>query len=371
MPYKRKQRSRTVWIGEVRRDGVTKRKTFKTKREAAVWEMEYKNALDAPLPPPQTPTDSLLEWGTWYLNHAERFTKKVFSSKKAELRRFLAFLISKGFSPEAPITAITPEIALAYSQTQYKKRGAKAVNAKVLKTLTTAYNHGIKYRKYPFPNPFTLVEKYPESETKGHYVPPEEDFWRVLAQSTGQDRVLLMTFLHTAGRRGEIYRLKWEDVDFKSGTVALRTRKTRTGSLRVDHIPLTPELAAMLKEHKARSEYEHIFTQTVGRHKGNPYRENRGFPQTLCKQAGVKPFGCHGIRGLTATMLAKHGVPLKTIQEILRHQKLNTTERYLRNSNGAREALTALSGYFSTFERDYPLVLPPGTEKRSCTNATP
>jgi integrase len=366
MPYKRTQNNKTTWIGEVRKNGITKRKSFATKREASEWERDCKKELDgAPKPAPQTLTDSLLEWGTWYLNHAERFTKKVFSEKKTELKRFLAFLKSRGIAPEAPITAITPEIALAYCQGQYKKRGAKAVNAKVLKNLVAAYSHGIKFKQYPTPNPFMLVEKYPEDETHGHYVPSEKDFLKVLAQAGGQDRLLLLTFLHTAGRRSEIYRLKWEDVDFESGTVALRTRKTKTGSLRVDHIPLTPELATMLKEHKAKSGYEHIFTQSVGRHKGKPYTENRGFPQTLCEQAGVKAFGCHGIRGLTATMLAKNGVPLKTIQEILRHQKLNTTERYLRNSNGAREALISLSGCFSTLEKFSPLSIPPETEKRS------
>jgi hypothetical protein len=44
-----------------------------------------------------------------------------------------------------------------------------------------------------------LAEKYPGDETHGHYVPFEEDFLKVLAPAEGQDRLLLLTFLHTHG----------------------------------------------------------------------------------------------------------------------------------------------------------------------------
>ena len=49
----------------------------------------------------------------------------------------------------------------------------------------------------------------------------------------------------------------------------------------------------------------------------------------LCVKAEVGHFCLHAIRHLTATLLAKEGVPMKDIQAILRHKRLATTENYI------------------------------------------
>jgi integrase len=60
----------------------------------------------------------------------------------------------------------------------------------------------------------------------------------------------------------------------------------------------------------------------------------------------VKPFGCHAIRHLTTRILAKHDVPMIAIQQILRHRKLATTERYVRGMEPLRPHLQVLEGGF-------------------------
>jgi len=65
-------------------------------------------------------------------------------------------------------------------------------------------------------------------------VPTEDDFWTVLDSTEGQDKVMLLTFIHTAGRRGEIYRLQWKDVDFDTQCIRLKTRKRKGDSLESD-----------------------------------------------------------------------------------------------------------------------------------------
>jgi integrase len=62
-----------------------------------------------------------------------------------------------------------------------------------------------------------------------------------------------------------------------------------------------------------------------------------------CKLAGVKPFGLHAVRHLTASILAQEDVPMVTIQRILRHKNLTTTERYIRGLEPVRPALQILS----------------------------
>ncbi|MDD2307899.1 MAG: tyrosine-type recombinase/integrase [Prolixibacteraceae bacterium] len=65
----------------------------------------------------------------------------------------------------------------------------------------------------------------------------------------------------------------------------------------------------------------------------------------ICVEAGVKPFGFHGIRHLFASILAAQNVPLVEIQYMLRHTSLATTQRYIhRLKKENREVLAALPG---------------------------
>lgn len=278
---------------------------------------------------------SLLKWANEYLAFSTRFSAKVHSEKRGVFRRFFLFV-----KPEGRVDHLTPGIALQHLQNQFQTRSGHSAN-KDRKNLIAAWNWGIKFHGFPEPNPFKTVDKFP-AEEKGHYMPPLKDFEAVLDIAEGQDKIMLQTFLYTAGRRGEIYNLRWEDVDFDKERIRLKTRKRDGGSLEFDWIPMTSDLQNTLKNHHANAINEWVFTQPKGRHKGKPYTENRGFPQDLCDKAGVKKFGCHGIRKLTASVLAKHDVPMIHIRDTLRHKRLATTERYVRGLDSVRDHLKVL-----------------------------
>jgi integrase len=54
----------------------------------------------------------------------------------------------------------------------------------------------------------------------------------------------------------------------------------------------------------------------------------------LCERTGVKAFGFHTLRHYVASLLADtHKISAKTIQRILRHKNVTTTERYIQNIN--------------------------------------
>lgn len=309
MPYKEVRNGKTIWIGQVQWQGTQRKRVFQKKCEATEWERHAKEEatgssreqqqMVAPKSEPKpelesqkkTPSVSLLEWTTCYLEYALRLNKKVFSDKKRELKRFLK---DKRVDPDGLINQVTPDLVLAYCQDQFRRRGGKVVNNNVIKNLAAAWNYGVKYKGFPTPNPFEMIDKFPMDVEEGHYVPPEEDFWKVYDVAEGQDRVMLAALLHTAARRGEVYGLKWEDVNFDAREIALKTRKTKDGSVRKDWIPLTDDLFESLWTHRQQSNgSEYVFTQRVGRHNGKRYVENRGFPQELCEKAGVKTLGCH------------------------------------------------------------------------------
>lgn len=339
MPYKHRIKGKWTgnWLGQVRLDRK-RTKLFPTKAEAKAWEVATLKQAEAPPEPEQIVMISLLEWGNKYMDHCFRYSRKTYSEKRNAFRRLFSAI-----DPATQVDQMTSGLALEHLQSQFRERTGYAAN-KERKNLGAGWNWGMKFiDNFPNTNPFLQVPKFPEIRQR-RYVPPEKDFWKVVEIAQGQDRVLLLTFLFTAARRGEVYRLTWEDIDFSRREIRLFTRKRSDSSLEYDCIPMDRELFDVLIAHRQSAINEWVFVQPKGRQKNMPYTENRGFPQKLCEKAGVKPFGCHAIRHLTASILAKHGVPMVDIQQVLRHRKLATTERYIRGLESVRPHLKVLRG---------------------------
>ncbi|MEJ2726433.1 MAG: tyrosine-type recombinase/integrase [Deltaproteobacteria bacterium] len=291
MPYKRGQK----WIAQARKGVMRKQKTFVTKKEAMGWEVAQKK-----LPPEEwngkIPMVCLLDWATAYLNYARKFTEKTYKEKRA---MFKLFLKHTGVGPEMPAEDLKAGHVLAYLQDQFEARSGYAAN-KDRKNLVAAWNWGMKYMGLPAPNP-CLVDRFPEKRQR-RYVPPEKDFWKVYDVAEGQDKVMLLAYLHLAARRGELFRLRWEDVDFGEQRVRLYTRKRSDGTLEYDWLPMTEELFDTLLFHRQKASTEWVFPEPDT---GKPYRSRRTWMRALCKKAEVKAFGTHAIRHLTASILAQ------------------------------------------------------------------
>ena len=256
------------------------------------------------------------------------------------MRRFLR----QHGKPQAAVESLTVSQAYDYLQKQAKRRSNNTAN-KDRTHLGAAWNWGMKYEKCPAPNPFLKVEKF-HHDKEHHYMPALEDFLKVVEAAEGQDRVLLWTYFHTAGRRQEILNLKWEDVDFARQSIRLYSRKKKGGNREADWVDMTDDLTAILREHRESSVNEWVFVRL---NKGigylQPFLTGRDkWPKDLCRKAGVKPFGCHGIRALTATLLAQGNVPMVAIKQHLRHKNLFVTERYIRGIASIKPHLRVLEG---------------------------
>ena len=332
MPYFNKKKMK--WISSVKKARLRKQGIFPTKREAQEFEVKWQNL---PVEKWKSGINSgcyLIDWASRYLENAEqRFSVKTFKEKKSVFKRFFTMV-----NPDLPAPQLNLGITVKYFETQNRLRGGNASN-KDRKNLLAAWNWGIKYMGLPSPNPF-LTETFPEHR-EPRYVPPEQDFWKVFNLASGQDQTMLLCYLHTAGRRNEIFQLKWAEVDFEEGSISLWTRKTKDGSMEEARLPMTDELYNALKEHKENAITECVFPNPLT---GVPYAGRQRWLKLLCEEAKVKPFGIHSIRHLTASILAKKNVPMVQIQEILRHKKLATTERYIKRIGDIKRALELISG---------------------------
>jgi integrase len=279
-------------------------------------------------------TVCLGDWAQAYLDVAKsRFADKTYDEKRSMFKRFFEIV-----SPALPVSQLKPAEIMAYTIKQKEDRSGYAAN-KDRKNLVAAWNWGMKYMDPPLPGPNPcLVDRMPE-ERQPRYVPPEEDFWKVFEIAEGQDKVMLLAFLHLAARRSEIFRLTWSDIDFGNNRVRLWTRKRMDGTYEYDWLPMTSELRESLRwwwKNRPLKDHSHVFlcldeTEFTREYYGKPFMYRLQFMRRICDRAKVKRFGFHAIRHLSASILYRLGYEVAVIQAILRHKSPNTTERYLRS----------------------------------------
>lgn len=329
MPYLMKTGQ---WRAAKMISGQRKTKTFATKGEAKKWEAEQ-TEKDWQRPNQETHTVSLFDVATAYLDYSKgRFSKKTYNEKKLAFKR-LFVEVNPAITPDE---LQAKQCLAVLSKTAHAVSGAAA--NKDRKNLCAFWIWGMEYHGFPPVNVFQVVKKFPESP-EGHYVPPVADFWKAYGSAEKTDQTFLLFLLHTGARKGEAFALEWEDIDFQGRRVRLGTCKTRDGSRRRDWLTMTNRLHSAMADHKmlTRRTSGAVFRDPAS---GLPFTERQHYMRRLCKRAGVKPFGFHGIRGLTATILASEGVPLPEIQHILRHTSPATTARYVRKLGFTQDRLS-------------------------------
>lgn len=338
MAYKNtnKNKEKFPWMGQRFIGNRKERKCFPTKKDALLWEIEKQPELVEQ----KTPTVCLLDWATEYLHYAEQnFTAKTFSEKRIAFRQLFA---CPGINPRdtaSHLNALQVQKAL---QRQSSRRSGNAAN-KDRKNLSAAWTWGVKFLYLPADNPFSKVEKF-ASERVERYVPTLEDFWKVFrAIENDQDKLMLYCYLQTGARREELFRLTWADVDFDRKRIRLSWRKNKVGEWRSQWLSVKDDLVEWLLRHRKECSDNSPYVFFRENHLAYQYRQH--WLKRICRKAGVKPFGFHGIRHLFASILAARNVPLIEIQYMLRHTSLATTQRYIhRLKKENREVLAALPG---------------------------
>lgn len=123
----------------------------------------------------------------------------------------------------------------------------------------------------------------------------------------------------------ELFRLKWQDVDFFGKRIRLSSRKNRVGEWKSQWPNVKDDLIAGLLQLRKKSLTDIVFPSKTGLQ----YITRIKWLEELCKRAGVEKFGFHRIRHLFASILAAKNIPMVEIQFMLRHSSLATTERYI------------------------------------------
>jgi integrase len=149
---------------------------------------------------------------------------------------------------------------------------------------------------------------------------------------------IMKMVLYTGMRRGELFKIKWSDVDFERGFIVIRDPKGGVDQ----KIPLSDAAKDLLKSRQG-SESPFVFPGRDGKqrtdihHQVSRIRNDAGLPKDF------RPL--HGLRHAYASMLASSGkVDLYTLQKLLTHKSSDMTQRYAHLRDEVLKGAAKLAG---------------------------
>lgn len=148
---------------------------------------------------------------------------------------------------------------------------------------------------------------------------------------------LFLISINTGVRRGELFNLKWGDVNLGGKTITIEGDGAKSGQTR--HIPLNKEAHQTLKlwmEQQSGPGY--VFPSQTGGRLDNVKKSWDG----ALKAAGVQAFRWHDLRHTFASKLVMAGAPLNTVRDLLGHADLKMTLRYAHLAPGTKAAAVEL-----------------------------
>jgi integrase len=134
---------------------------------------------------------------------------------------------------------------------------------------------------------------------------------------------LMKLALFTGMRRGEMLRLRWEDVDFEKGFI----RITNPKGGRTQRIPLNEGARDVLLMLREKNATQFVFQGKNGDHIKDLHKCTRKIADKAGLPKDFRPL--HGLRHTYASMLASSGkVDMYTLQKLLTHKSPQMTQRY-------------------------------------------
>lgn len=150
--------------------------------------------------------------------------------------------------------------------------------------------------------------------------------------------------LLTGMRSGELYSLRWTDVDLVTGKINISKAWTRhngegpTKTAKNRIYPISNECRKFLEELKAKCSKgsEFVLPRLWEWDQGDQAKILKNF----CEEIGITQVKFHDLRATFITQMLNNGVPLSKVMAIVGHSSLKTTQGYLRLSGKDIEGAT-------------------------------
>jgi integrase len=200
------------------------------------------------------------------------------------------------------------------------------------------FNLAIKWEMYQGQNPVKAVQLPHVDNQVTEYLTDEEltRLMAVLDNWPFDDSAAFVKFALFSGfRRGELFKLQWEHIDFDRGMITLpdpKGKKTVT-------VPVCQEAFGVLSGLSRSADF--VFPGRNGKQ-----RTDFKGPWLRIRKAAELPakYRFHGIRHHFASTLVSNGVDLAVVGKLLSHKQAQTTMRYAHLQPGALKAAAVKAG---------------------------
>ncbi len=199
-----------------------------------------------------------------------------------------------------------------------------------LGTVRQVFNFAARHGLYEGRNPVSLVKKPQADNRRMRFLSKVEadTLLEALAERSQDLHDMALLSLHCGLRAGEIFALRWGDVDF--GRNMLMLKNTKNGETRAAF--LTEGASAMLESRHQKAKDALIFPDC--RHGSKRCEISNVFQEVADKlfNEGVEDrrfrVVFHTLRHSFASLLVENGVPIFAVKELLGHKTLAMATRY-------------------------------------------
>jgi integrase len=171
-----------------------------------------------------------------------------------------------------------------------------------------------------------------------------DEWQRLLSASTSEARDIFIFAANTGMRASEIFNLQWIDIDWEQRQITIQKTKNNTPRI----VPVNQIVHKVLSKRRQNMTSMFVFPGAKGKRRTTVKTAFKA----ACRRAGISNLRFHDLRHTFGTWLVNQGADIKTVQELMGHKTLKSTERYIHPSDERKrkviESITGLSNKAST-----------------------
>lgn len=336
-----KKTGKTWSIDVTIRNKRVKKKGFKTKSEAEKWIIDRRSNTDE-----IWVSDMDQNFKTMQIRDIALLYRSYLETTRASESVYIIDNIVREFG-DTIISKLTIKDVMSYFENIFKTQAIGTAKL-YLSYFKSIFNYSIK-RQIIVTNPIVTLEytkEFRRSNVRDTVITVDqyEDFISIFESSKWYISGIIRTLWHTGMRVSEVLGLKWEDVDFLSGSITLAADRVKESATRT--IGIEPELHELFSETKRLNNKKGVNSKSYifGITKDVPIAYSTFYKsyKSIIKKTKYSHVLIHDIRHSWATRKRQEGHD----KEIIMIQGGWTTECMFRRYNSVKkEEVIAMSGF--------------------------
>jgi integrase len=155
----------------------------------------------------------------------------------------------------------------------------------------------------------------------------DDQYAALLSELPAELKPLFVTAYETGIRKGELLAIRWGQLDFEAGFIALETGETKNGEGRTVPI-LEGDMHNLLNAAKLERDANWPDSPWVFNRNGEPIKDFRRTWANACQRAGVPDLNFHDLRRTAVRNMRRAGVPQVVRMKISGHKTDSMERRY-------------------------------------------